>query len=185
MADFEKFADKLLITFEGGSKFVNNPSDKGGATKYGVTLSTWKEYGYDKNNDGKVDVEDLKLITLEDAKNIAKKIFWDYFDADAIRNQSLAELISDWGYNSGRTTVARRVQRILQLPVDGVFGAGTLKAINKANQKNLFQAVKQDRKDFIDFLVKIDPSQKVFYKGWMNRINQFFFMEAIKDIPSL
>lgn len=181
MANFEKFADRLLINFEGGAKFVNNPNDKGGPTKYGVILSTWKQYGYDKNHDGDVNVEDLKLIDLNDAKRIAKKIFWDYFKADQINNQSLAELIADWGYNSGRTTVARRVQRILKVPVDGVFGDLTIKAINKSNQNKLFEAVKQDRKDFIDFLVKIDPTQKVFYKGWMNRINQFFFIEEMKN----
>jgi len=185
MASFEKFADRLLIGFEGGSKFVNNPNDKGGATKYGVILSTWKEYGYDKNHDGNIDVGDLKLITLDDAKKIAKKVFWDFFKADEIKNQSVAELMADWGFNSGRSLVSRRIQRILKLPVDGVIGDLSLKAINKANQEKLFNAIKADRKSFIEFLVKSDPSQQVFYKGWMNRINQFFFLEAAKDMLDL
>lgn len=178
MASFEKFAGKLL-NFEGG--FVNHPSDRGGATKYGVILSTWKEYGYDKDHDGDVDVQDLKLINTDDAKQIAKKIFWDYFKADEIKNQSIAELISDWGYNSGRTTVAMRVQRLLKLPVDGLFGPLSIAAINKANQKELFESIKKDRKAFIAFLVKADPSQEVFYNGWMNRINKFFFLEVAKQ----
>jgi len=42
---------------------VNDPADLGGATNKGVTLSTWQKQGYDKNGDGKIDVEDLKLIT--------------------------------------------------------------------------------------------------------------------------
>lgn len=179
MAEFEKLAGKLLH-LEGG--FVDHPKDRGGATKYGVILSTWKEYGYDKDRDGDIDVEDLKAITHEDAKMIAKKIFWDYFKADQIHNQSIAELIVDWGYNSGRVTVARRIQRILQVSVDGVIGKISLAAINKANQAKLFQAIKQDRKDFIEHLVRMDPEQKVFYKGWMNRINSFFFLEATGDL---
>ena len=178
MADFEKFADRLLVGLEGGARFVNNPDDKGGPTKYGVILSTWEQYGYDKDHDGDVDVEDLKLITLADAKRIAKQIFWDYFKADEIKNQSVAELVADWGYNTGRTTVARRVQRVLKLPVDGVIGEASLKAINSANQESLFNAIKKDRKAFIEALVRLDPSQQVFYKGWMNRINQFFFLKA-------
>jgi lysozyme family protein len=182
VANFEKFAERLLIHFEGGSKFTNNPSDKGGPTKYGVILSTWKQYGYDKDKDGDVDVDDLKIITLADAKYIAKKIFWDYFKADKISNQSIAEFVADWGYNSGRTTVARRVQRILQLPVDGIFGENTIKQINKANQSKLFEAIKADRKSFIEALVRLDPTQQVFYKGWMNRINQFFFTQALNDM---
>jgi lysozyme family protein len=181
MAVFEKFADRLLVGLE-GAQFTIVKGDKGGATKYGVILSTWKEYGYDKNHDGDVDVEDLKLITLDDAKRIAKKVFWDFFKADEIKNQSVAELLADWGYNTGRSLVARRIQRILNLPVDGVIGELSLKAINKTNQEKLFDAIKADRKSFIEFLVKTDPSQQKFYKGWMNRVNQFFFLEAAKDI---
>jgi lysozyme family protein len=66
--------------------------------------------------------------------------------------------------------------------VDGVIGELSLKAINKTNQEKLFDAIKADRKSFIEFLVKTDPSQQKFYKGWMNRVNQFFFLEAAKDI---
>jgi lysozyme family protein len=182
VASFEKFAEKLLGALEGGSKFVNHPKDKGGPTKYGVILTTWQQYGYDKDKDGDVDVEDLKLISMSDAKLIAKKIFWDYFKADEIRNQSIAELIADWGYNTGRTTVARRIQRILKVPLDGVIGQASLKAINSSDEQKLFNAIKADRKSFIEALVRLDPEQKVFYKGWMNRINQFFFTEAAKDI---
>lgn len=179
MAEFEKLAGKLL-KLEGG--FVNHPKDRGGATKYGVILNTWKEYGYDKDQDGDIDLDDLKAITHEDAKMIAKKIFWDYFKADQIRNQSIAELMVDWGYNSGRVTVARRIQRILNVPLDGVIGKITIAAINKANQAKLFHAIKQDRKEFIEHLVRMNPSQEVFYKGWMNRINSFFFLEAANDL---
>jgi lysozyme family protein len=176
MASFDKYSGKLL-SFEGG--YVNNPVDRGGPTKFGVILSTWKEYGYDLDKDGDIDIDDLKQITTADARNIAKKIFWDYFKADQIRNQSIAELIVDWGYNSGRTTVARRIQRILGLPLDGLVGPQTLKAINQVNQEKFFNAIKKDRKDFIDYLVRIDPEQKIFYQGWMNRINKFFFLEEL------
>lgn len=179
MAEFEKLAGKLL-NLEGG--FVDHPKDRGGATKYGVILNTWIEHGYDKDKDGDIDVQDLKVISHEDAKMIAKKIFWDYFKADKIKNQSIAELIVDWGYNSGRVTVARRIQRLLNIEVDGVFGAKTLDAINKSNQSRLFQNIKQDRKEFIQLLVRRDPSQQVFYKGWMNRINSFFFLQAANDL---
>lgn len=176
MAKFEMFSGKLL-TFEGG--YVNNPVDRGGPTKFGVILKTWQEYGYDKDKDGDIDIEDLKVITTSDAKAIAKKIFWDYFRADDIKNQSIAEMIVDWGYNSGRVTVARRIQRILGVTVDGVIGPKTLAAINQANQSKLFESIKKDRKEFIEHLVRINPDQQIFYKGWMNRINKFFFLDEL------
>jgi len=59
MAKLENLSP-LILKWEGG--YVNNPADLGGATNKGVTLSTWKQQGYDKNGDGVIDVEDLKLI---------------------------------------------------------------------------------------------------------------------------
>lgn len=180
MAKFENFVDKLLV-LEGGFAILKN--DKGGATKYGVTLQTWKEFGHDKDGDGDIDVEDIKLLTVEDAKNIAKKIFWDYFKADQIKNQTIAEFICDWGYNSGRTTIAKKVQTLLGLKADGIFGPMTLNRINTLDQGQLFNLLKLSRLDFVRKIVERDPTQERFYKGWVNRIQKFFFKEGDKLNP--
>jgi len=174
MADFEGFAGKVL-RLEGG--FVNHPADKGGPTKYGVILSTWKQYGYDKDNDGDIDADDIKVLTEGDARYIAKKVFWDFFQADFILNQSIAEFIVDWGYNSGRVTVAKKLQKILNVSIDGLIGVQSVNAIHTTNQRNLFEALKAARKDFIETIVKNNPSQEVFHKGWINRIESFKFKE--------
>ena len=170
MADFEGFAGKVL-RLEGG--FVNHPADKGGPTKYGVILSTWKEHGYDKDKDGDIDAEDIRLLSEDDAKYIAKKVFWDFFQADFILNQSIAEFIVDWGYNSGRVTVAKKLQKLLNVSADGLIGVQSLNAINCADQQNLFDALKVARRVFIDNIVEQRPDQAVFYRGWINRIDSF------------
>lgn len=172
MADFEGFAGKVL-RLEGG--FVNHPADKGGATKYGVILSTWKQYGYDKDKDGDIDAEDIRLLSEGDAKYIAKKVFWDFFQGDFIVNQSIAEFIVDWGYNSGRVTVAKKLQRLLNVTADGLIGVQSLNAINIADQQNLFDVLKVARRVFVDNIVAQRPDQSVFHKGWVNRINSFRF----------
>lgn len=174
MANFEDFAGKLL-RLEGG--YVNNPLDRGGPTKYGVILSIWKEYGYDKDGDGDIDADDIKLLTEDDAKYIAKKLFWDYFLADRINNLSVAEFIVDWGYNSGRKTVAKELQEILKVTVDGVVGEETLSKINDADQEKLFAALKIARTIFLNNIIKRRPDQVVFYRGWMSRVNSFQFQK--------
>ena len=175
MAKFESFAGKLL-RLEGG--YVNHPLDRGGPTKYGVILSVWQEHGHDKDGDGDIDAEDIKKLSEGDARYIAKKIFWDYFLADLILNQSLAEFIVDWGYNSGRKTVAKIVQRLAKVTVDGIVGPQTVTAINCADQELLFNALKIERKVFLNAIVKRRPDQIVFYDGWMNRVNSFNYKAA-------
>ena len=55
-----------ILEQEGG--YVNDPDDRGGATNKGVTIATWRANGYDKNGDGRIDENDIKLISVEDAK---------------------------------------------------------------------------------------------------------------------
>lgn len=172
MAKFEGLADKL-VQLEGG--YVNHPADKGGPTKYGVILSVWKAHGHDKDRDGDIDAEDIKLLEKEDAYFIAKSVFWDYFNADLIQNQAVANIIVDWGYNSGRRTAAKQVQRLLQIEDDGVVGRQTLWAINACDQEAFFKKLKVARRLFYDNIVARRPDQVVFYKGWINRINSFQF----------
>lgn len=168
MARFDKFAP-LLRKLEGG--FVNNPNDKGGATNCGVTLATYRQfYGKDKA------VEDLKKMTEAEWRNIMKRGYWDVAKADYIENQSVAEIIVDWCINSG-TWMLRKVQSIVGVEVDGIVGPRTLNAINTYRQKCLHCKVLDARRDYYARLIKADPSQKVFEKGWNNRLSNFVFSE--------
>jgi lysozyme family protein len=81
----------------------------------------------------------------------------------------------DWGYNSGRKTVAKMVQRILTIECDGIIGEQSLKAINSTAQQKFFDTLKIERKVFLNNIIKRKPDQIVFYDGWMNRVNSFKF----------
>lgn len=175
MADFSKYFP-ILMQHEGGSKLTNTPGDLGGWTKWGITLKTWLENGFDKDGDGDIDLQDLKLSEEKDAMQVAKKLYWDKIKADFIKNQSIAEFIFDWGYNSGTKTAIKRVQRVLNIDDDGIIGNNTLFMINNyMNQEDLFNKIKQARIDFINTIIKNNPTQEKFRNGWMNRINSFKF----------
>lgn len=155
-----------VLKWEGG--FVNHPNDKGGATNKGVTLQTFRKYfGKTKT------VNDLKNITNEQWQYIFKNGFWDRWKADLIKNQSIAELLVDWLYNSG-TWGIKYPQQVLGVVPDGVVGQKTLSAINNyPNQEELFNRLWNRRKKHYEDIVKKNPSQKVFLRGWMNRLNSF------------
>ena len=172
MADINKYFPKVMA-FEGG--YVNNPLDAGGPTNRGVTLAVFQKYGYDKNGDGKIDAEDVKLISEDDAKRIMKKLYWDYMLADSIKTQPIAEIIVDWGWGSGPVTAAIFVQRLLNqnfntgLVVDGHPGEKWLAAINGMNQDALYSRLREARRQHFISIVQANPSQEIFLKGWLRR----------------
>lgn len=167
-----KLLSPIILKWE-GRKFTNDPLDKGKATKDGVTLSTWQKVGYDKNHDGHIDVEDLKLLTDDDF-NMVLRSYWNVWQADLIKNQSIANILTDWVWGSGSWGV-KIPQRILGIKSDGVVGNATLAMVNQSDQKELFDKIWNERKVFLENIVKNNPSQKRFIKGWLNRLADFKF----------
>jgi lysozyme family protein len=104
-----------------------------------------------------------------------KPHFWDKWQADNIKNQSLANICVDWAWGSGVRTSVKAVQRILGVTADGICGRQTLAALNSADQRVLFNRIRLARIAFVEDIVRRKPSQKKFIKGWKNRINSISF----------
>ncbi len=168
MANVEILAP-FILSFEGG--FSDHPLDRGGATNMGVTMSTWKEVGEDLNGDGFVDVVDLKQLTQQDViDRVLKPHYWDRVKGDQIKDQSIANLIVDWVWASGVWAI-KHTQRALGVVQDGIVGPQTLTKLNSAEPQALFSLLHAERVAFIDRIIKSNPSQEVFRKGWLRRIN--------------
>ena len=150
----------FIQSHEGG--FCNHPKDPGGCTNKGVTLGTYQQF-FGKNKT----VEDLKKITDEEWNHIFKTGFWDKVKADEIQDQSVANIIVDWAYNSGAGRAIKEIQKVLEIPVDGVFGPKTLEAINSREPKELFSKLHTARENYYRGL-KNFPT---FGRGWLNRLN--------------
>lgn len=159
---------RFILSFEGG--FVNDPKDRGGATNKGVTIATWRKQGYDKDGDGDIDVQDLKLITDADAINIMKKNYWNRWRADEIKDQSIANTLVDWVWGSGKNGIIIP-QRLLGVTADGIVGPKTIAALNAQNPSAFFRTLQARRETYLRNIVKNNPSQRRFLNGWLRRLN--------------
>ena len=160
--------------WEGG--WSDHKNDKGGKTNMGITLKTWKSCGYDKDGDGIIDERDLKLINEQDVFNVFKKHYWNRYRGDDIRNQSIANIVVDWLWMSGNHAIIN-VQKLLSIKADGVVGPITINTINQANQRELFAQIKRIRKEFFEKVSRDNPTQNVFLKGWLRRLDSYVYAD--------
>lgn len=169
MADVDKLLP-FILRWEGG--FVDDPTDKGGATNMGVTLKVWRSIGYDKDGDGDIDVDDLTDLTSEEVRDVVlKPHYWDRWHADELISQRVANILVDWTWCSGKWGIVIP-QRILCVPDDGIVGPLTLSAANSIDPERFVSAIYDARKEFLRQIVVNDQSQKKYYRGWINRLTE-------------
>ena len=179
--NIEKYLDEL-IQREGG--YVNNPADRGGATKYGITEAVARENGYKGN---------MKDLPLEVAKAIYKKQYWTAPRFDQVNTISsvVAEELLDTGVNCGTGFAKPLLQRALyllnnqgkagfpDLVIDGVYGSETLRALKtylakrgKDGEKVLVRVLNIMQGQRYIEICERNPSQEQFFYGWIaNRIS--------------
>lgn len=170
MANFDISIPKVLA-WEGG--YVNHPADPGGETNRGITdkLDGKVDHLVDLDGDGHGDV-DIKHLTEEQARKVYKRVFWDRIKGDEIHSQAIADILFDGFVNQGVSAI-RIIQNLVFVPADGNIGPATLKAINEADERTLYNDYKSERENYYLNLVKRKPELNVFLKGWLNRIRSF------------
>ena len=159
----------MIKKWEGG--FVNDPDDPGGATNQGVTIKVFQSY-YPGST-----VEDLKKITNEQWTRIFKTGYWDPCKADSINNQSIANILVDWAYNSGRGTAIKQTKKALGItPLNTKCDNSFIEFLNSTNSYDTFNTIKKARIKFVEDIVVRRPKSKKFLKGWKIRINSYKYI---------
>ena len=175
MANLHEYFPRLLA-FEGG--YVNDPADPGGATNKGVTLGSFTRYakpllGIEPT------LDNLRALTDDQAFAIYKSVYWDALHGDEIEDQPLAEILFDFYVNAGGPAVRLLQQELNGLgakpavAVDGVFGPGTLHAVQAADAIELYGRYKVGRRAYYEDLATRRPSLAKFLKGWLRRVDSF------------
>jgi len=162
-----------IIRREGG--FVNHPADKGGPTKYGITIRTLENW-----RRRPVGVDDVRRLTKKESSLIYRHNYYAKQNIDKLPIE-LQPVVFDMAVNMGPKQAIKIMQRSLtqigiETGVDGIIGPQTLKATAEA--ASLFGPLViyimiGERIKFYRDIVKRNPSQVVFLKGWENRAMEF------------
>lgn len=131
-----------LLKDEGG--YSNHPNDPGGPTNFGITLGDYRKY---INSQGTA--QDVRSMTVDQAKAIYKSKYWDALDCDNLPS-GVDYTCFDYGVNSGLGRPRKVLQRFKSL--QGIA---------------LIDAINDERMAFLRSL-KTFP---VFGKGWTRRVD--------------
>ena len=154
MKNFNEIIEKVL-EHEGG--YVNDPKDLGGETKYGITKRFYPDI-------------DIKNLTIEQAKEIYKKDYWDRNKVESLP-QNLWHIYFDMCVNFGRRGAVKVLQQAAnsknrnKIEVDGGLGPMTLKAIQNIS----LDRVRAYRVLRFANIVIDKPNQEKFWLGWFRR----------------
>lgn len=158
MADISK-ALMFTLQNEGGASYSDHPMDRGGPTKFGITLKTltsWRHYP--------CTADDVKHLTEEEACRIYKIHYWDPLKLDGIIDQGIATAIFDCAVNRG-VGVAR------QYAMDICDHLAHL-TINECKPKEFIELFSNRMREGYLHIIESHPSQIVFKNGWMNRADR-------------
>lgn len=173
-ADYRKYAP-FVLNWEGGVS--NNDADRGGLTCKGITYATY-------NTLCKIvlkkDPDKQHFLSLTDEEvGLFVKYYWDKStNNNQIASQKIAESITSWFWGSGKLGLMWYQQMLnkeygCKLVVDGVIGRASIAAINSIDADSLFRMSIKYRRERFYAIVKNNPSQKIFLKGWLNRLQNF------------
>lgn len=164
-----------VINAEGG--YVNDPSDSGGETKYGVTAAVARANGYGG---------DIALMPRSFAFDVYVRKYWDTVKADWMPEAVAAEVV-DTAVNMGTNRAVVFLQRCLNvfnqegrlyndIAVDGIMGSATLSALqaylSMRDEAVLVKALNCLQGAFYIELAESREKDERFTYGWLsNRVS--------------
>jgi len=163
-----------IIEIEGGH--VNHPKDRGGPTKYGITIKTLSAW-----TGKKCTADDVKSLKKATALIIYEHMYFNEPKINKLPAQ-IQPIVLDMAVNHGPEKAIKLLQEVLLAhgknvgKVDGIIGFLTLEAAQCAFNllgNDLINTIITRRINYYKSIVENDRSQADFLNGWITRAESF------------
>lgn len=158
----ENFPSILAETWRHEGGYVDNPSDPGGATKYGITITTLRDW-----RKRPVTKADVQALSREEASAIYRANYWAPIRGDDLPS-GIDAVAFDAAVNSGVSRGAKWVQAAAGVTADGKIGPQTLAALRSGDPVIVINRALDMRLAFLRSL-KHWPT---FGRGWQRRVDE-------------
>lgn len=158
MAEFGPAVERLL-KLEGG--LAAHDDDRGGVTKYGISQRAHPTLS-------------IEALTEAQARAIYQRDYWVPLWEKL--DQAVANKLFEMAVHLGQSAAVRLTQQALrelgdrEITIDGRFGPQTLQAMRLTPGPALLRAMRTTLADHYVDLIRNDPTQLAFLKGWMRRV---------------
>ena len=143
-------------------KETNDPDDKGGRTKYGISEKSNPEAWADDQ------------VTKDEAQEIYARKYITGPGFDKVVDYHLRAQLVDFGVTSGPMIAIMKLQEVLGAGgVDGILGPITLGTLAMQHPEAVSTRLVAARIRMICKIVKRDPSQLKYLAGWVDRALEF------------
>ncbi len=171
-----------ILDVEAG--YQNNPNDTGNftedntniGTNRGITPDAYKAYFGEYPS-----VEEMQNLSKEQALEIYKENYFKKPKFDLIEDPNLQAAVVDFGVNSGTTRAVKALQSLVGSTPDGHMGPETIEKVNNY-EGDVLSDFYNMRREYIENIVEKNPKNKVFEKGWQNRIDKMEEVTAPEEV---
>jgi len=167
MSHFDEAVAQVLLA-EGG--LLISDSEHGGGANFGVSLLVLQEF----RKNPALTLEDLKALTVDEAKTIYRSMYWDRIGGDRIKGRLTAIAALDQAVNRGvaglRAALIQTLSRRYFIPLedDATFALLTEK-LNQIEDRSFFRRFVCDiQHAYVDMAMR-DPAKLKWLKGWLVR----------------
>lgn len=157
----------------------DNPADRGGKTRYGITKPFYTDYlrSVTGNKDASANDFDIEALNIGGARTIYAWYMKETRIGEII-NPDVRGVVFDAAVNHGLKPAVKMLQRALAVDVDGVLGPVTLRAIPLLQGEKLaIHFLTQRLRVYADIVAgNLEdkdhdgiPDNVEFIRGWVNR----------------